>query len=115
MTFTKKELFEKTRLLWPDSVDLNGQYFGEIFITGGEVLNEIYQKIESSLDKNDHWMQISCWSFHQAIEKPVGDSALISILNDVSYEVYEKMMLENLNGDECWQAELKIYGSLESD
>lgn len=114
MTFTRKELFEKTRSLWPESIDLNGHYIGENLVKGGQILNELYSQIESSIDEEDHWMQISCWSFHQAIEKP-STSSLISILNDVSYVEYEKMMLENLSGDDCWLEELSIYQSLDSD
>ncbi|MEG3768910.1 hypothetical protein [Alteromonas sp. 14N.309.X.WAT.G.H12] len=113
MLFTRKSLFEKTRKLWPDKINLNGQYFGRSLVTGGQVLNEIYHQIESSLNENDHWMQLSCWSFHQAIEKPDNLTTIINI-DDIAYESYEKMMLENLNGDDCWEEERKIYESLKS-
>lgn len=110
--FTKKDLFNRTKKLWPLEINLSGQSFDDRFVKGGQVLNEIYYRIESSLDENDDWMQISSWAFHQALSVTFrGESGGISI-DEVSFELYERMMLENLNGDECWQAELKIYETL---
>jgi len=109
---SRRELFEKTKKLWPAEIDTSEHTIDGVLIKGGQIENEIYNKIESSLDKNNHWMQISCWSLHQAIIVPNSDVPVIIFMKDVSFDCYQQMMLQNLNGDECWKFEFDIYRNL---
>ena len=109
----KAELFKRTQALWPKSVDLTQSSSGIIEgVTLAQLLNELYYSIEGTIDENDHWMQIAIWAYYQAIPKKTLDELLIVSPWDVSFEDFDKMMFQNLNGDECWVKERKIWNGI---
>lgn len=115
MTVNKKILFDKTRALWPKFIDKEValEHSGS-----AQILNELRYKIEASISEDDHWMQISVWSYHQALwayllqsvnsTKSNKEIAELS-LHDVEFDEFDRMMIQNLNGDDCWAEERKIY------
>lgn len=111
---SRKELFLKTRALWPEEIKLSGDYVDGKFFYGGNLLNALYHRIDSTIEEGDEWLSVSIWAFHQALPDPEQSAYEYHVINicDVSYELYQEKMLDNLRGDPCWEQELKIYENL---
>ena len=113
--FSRKELFYKTMSMWPDSINL---HVDDRDGKGGkrqQLLNEIYDRIESSLGQTDELTLLSSWAFHQAISSTAVGVDVFFCAEKVPYELYEQKMFENLRGDDCWKFELDIYFKLQTD
>jgi hypothetical protein len=108
----RKELFFKTRQFWPVEISIEDNVFSDENAKNQDLLNSIYKNIEASIEQGDDWLQVSIWAFHQALSLFIKDKAAPIFVNEVDYSVYETMMFENLNGDECWRSELEIYNAL---
>jgi hypothetical protein len=100
----RKELFFITRQFWPVEISIEDNFSSDE--------NAKNQGLLTSIEQDDDWLQVSIWAFHQALSLFIEDKAATIFVNDVDYSVYEKMMFENLNGDECWRSELEIYNAL---
>jgi hypothetical protein len=118
MINSKRELFENARSRWPEEMQiLDIQPIILSCIYTKPCLNEIYRKIEKSMDISDDWNQVSAWAFHQALDK-LGrykyrnSSDRILRPKDVSFKSFNTMMMRNLAkdkwGDE-WKNEREIY------
>lgn len=109
MTLNKQELFERTRVLWPDVIDLVGVSESVSHSDVAQLLNEIYRQIESKIDEDDHWMQIAIWAYHQSISEVSVTRGFKVYPRHVDFLDFDRMMIQNLKGDECWEHEKRIY------
>ena len=114
MAFNKVDLFEKTKALWPAQIDLSVMVINGRHVKGGQILVELYNRLESSFDENDHWNQIAIWAFYQCIwpfssDYSEDDASIVLLIEDVTFEKFDEKMRENLLGDDCWKDEREIY------
>lgn len=109
MTLNKQELFERTRMLWPEVIDLPSVSESGSRSDVAQLLHEIYRQNESKFDENDHWMQLAIWAYHQSISKAYVENDFKVYPRDVDFSDFDQMMIQNLKGDECWEHERKIY------
>lgn len=107
MTLNKQELFERIRMLWPDVIDLGSESSSPSPVT--QLLNKIYRQIESKIDDDDHWMQIAIWAYYQSISEISVTKGFKVYPRNVDFLEFDRMMIQNLKGDECWEHERKIY------
>ncbi|WP_054114276.1 hypothetical protein [Marinagarivorans algicola] len=110
MTINKKKLFDKTQALWPKVLKQDTLLAQSSL---AQVLNDLYYRIEASISENDHWMQISIWAYYQALPKESNGEITDFSPHDVDFDEFDRMMVQNLNGDECWAEERNIYLSSE--
>ena len=104
MAIDKDTLFQTTVALWPEPVDLSN---------GLQVLHDVYCKNEQAFPVDDNWRQVALWSFHQILwgnakrALAAGRSTIFPGL--VRAKTFDKWMLLNLSGHECWSAERAEY------
>ncbi|CAM2871596.1 hypothetical protein [Pseudoalteromonas distincta] len=109
---SRKELFLKSKELWPTDINIGGELIEGQHLKGQDLLNCMYQQIESTIDLSDDWGQVSSWAFHQALTIYSRDRDSKFTKEDVPFSIYDQMMLENLSGDDCWADEFKAYNLL---
>lgn len=104
MSIDKSALFESTKALWPEAVNV----FGDPNAT-----NLIYQANEKAFPADDDWRQLALWSFHQALsihEKRALAKGIGNIYpREVTFGEFDKWMRSNLNGADCWSNERAKY------
>ena len=99
MAFNKVDLFEKTKALWPAQIDLGGMVINGRHVKGGQILVELYNRLETSFDEDDHWNQIAIWAFHQSIwpfssDYSEDDAARVLLIGDVTFEMFDEKVRE---------------------
>jgi long-subunit acyl-CoA synthetase (AMP-forming) len=107
MSLNKQELFERIRMLWPDVIELKSEGFSTTSVP--QLLNKIYRQIESEIDKDDHWTQIAIWAYYQSISEISVTKGFKVYPREVDFFEFDRMMIQNLKGDECWEHEKRIY------
>ncbi len=107
MTIDKYALFETTKALWPETVNVSGH---------PNALNEIYYRHESAFSQDDDWHQLALWSFHQALsaheQRYSAKGMPIIYPREVTFFEFDKWMRFNL-GDNCWSSERVEYENSE--
>jgi hypothetical protein len=106
MTIDKKDLFERTQALWPKVLEPDASLKRSSL---AQVLNKLYHEIEASVEEDDHWLQIAVWSYYQALSTEFDRELTEFSLHRVDFDDFDRMMLENLKGDKCWDEEREIY------
>jgi hypothetical protein len=106
MTIDKKDLFERTQALWPKVLEPDASLKRSSL---AQVLNKLYHEIEASVEEDDHWLQIAVWSYYQALSTEFDRELTEFSLHRVDFDDFDRMMLENLKGDKCWDKEREIY------
>jgi len=106
-----RQLFERVRSSWPDSINLKSDAnSSEGDAIWGVV--DCYDSLESKL-ADDDWLAIGAWSFHQALTELARlklQSGMKTVNPaDVSFEAFDANMLENL-ADDTWSEERTRYG-----
>ena len=99
MAIDKSDLFESTKALWPETLDLPAT----------DAANYIYWANERTLPVDDNWRQVALWAFHQGL----ADLEKDAIANGVSkisprnldFSTFDKWMRFNLEGDDEWATE----------
>jgi len=104
------DLFNRVAVLWPSRLSLgNASLQGE----GGFLcweLNEKFEEIEQEHCVADEWLDLACWSFHQALWVAARDSfkggKTTVDRSDVTLALFDQFLRRNLE-DESW-AHLQI-------
>ena len=114
MAIEKTKLFEQTRERWPLTVHVlptNGVPCFEAVPS----LVDVYRTIEVSCEPEgewraeDEWIGIANWSFHQALWALAESSSQRHLhREEVTFEMFDKCMRENLSED-CWKVERLEY------
>ncbi len=110
------DLFQRIADEWPASVDISKPESSP----GGGIwfpsLAKIWHEVEDSIDHTeDHWGNIACWAFYQAISSHA--SALhaqgfqLLEVNSVPLEIFHDRVTKNLNSD-GWENERGAYRGL---
>ena len=99
-------LFENIKKYWPSELIVDVNITDEI--------NKLYWDVYSKIDhKKEHWLEVSAWSFHQALckfkEAEVANGKTVIQISNMPMELFNTQMLFNLGGDDCWKQELKEY------
>ncbi|MFN3228299.1 MAG: hypothetical protein ACK41P_00425 [Asticcacaulis sp.] len=112
MKFDKITLFEKTKALWPEEVrteELSEYGLPEF----GDLFNEIYWRLESSVDDADEWLKLSIWSYHQALgeckKTAIESYSFVVNTRSVEFSRWDHFMLFNMEGEDLWSDYLKVY------
>ena len=99
-------LFKIVKGYWPSEivVDMNLQ----------DQINKLYWGVDSKIDhQKEHWLNLSAWSFHQALCKfkdvEVANGNLTIRISNIPIELFNDQMLFNLGGDDCWENEREEY------
>lgn len=111
MPINKRGLFERAKALWPEMIDLEGMSRRGECADAEQVLVELYCKVEASIEESDHWMQIAIWAFHQAISESAIKENTKVYPRCVGFEDFDHMMIENLQGDDCWIDERREWAA----
>jgi len=110
----KLKLFEETKNLWPNIITYDGMEINEESISGLQILNVLHHNIKNKFDDLDDWTSLTIWAFHQALwvysKNELKQRRLKVCTNDVTFEMFEHWMQENLC-DDFWKAERKVYNS----
>lgn len=105
MAIDKIALFETTKALWPETVNVTENL---------SATYEIYRANEQAFPQDDDWRQLSLWAFHQAIqnhERRAVAKGLPLHPHEITFEEFDRWMRKNLNGDDCWLDERAEYES----
>ena len=104
MTVNRVALFEVTKSLWPETINLTQDPAGT---------HDIYWTLEKSVRSDDDWQQIAMWSFHQAFGELEQQASIdrVSVISPhaVSFADFDRCMRGNLAGDKCWAAERVLW------
>ena len=99
MAIDKHDLFESTKSLWPETVELSAR----------DATNRVYWMNESAFSLGDNWRQIALWAFHQGVaeleERAIADGVSTISPHDIEFSTFDKWMRFNLEGDDGWAAE----------
>ena len=73
------------------------------------MLYDLYRDIEAAIDDADDWMELAIWAYHQSIPKygQIEGSKLQP--RSVGFKDFNRNMIENLMGDDCWVYERNVY------
>ncbi len=106
MAVDPKALFLRARSLWPDKIDLGRRPVSGLVVEGGQILIDLYEAIDASVDVEDEWLQLAAWAFHQALwgankrtTRPDG----FLYTADVSFSDFDDFVKFNLSND-SWAA-----------
>jgi len=99
----KENLLETVKSLWPDRMDLSAD---------PDVLNRVYWANESAHPREDDWLQLAMWAFHQAPNEHA-DAARqrampIIAPSEIGLNTFDKWMRANLDS-EHWARERNQY------
>lgn len=105
-----RQLFERVRTSWPNSIILKGDASSSEEDPIWSVVH-CYDSLEPKF-ADDDWLVIGAWSFHQALSELARlkiQSGLEAVNPaDVSFEAFDANMRENL-ADETWAEERSRY------
>ena len=108
MAIEKLKLLERTRERWPTNVRVCPRD-GVPCFEADPSLVDLYRAIEAACEPKgdwtaeDEWTKLANWSFHQALWAIAERSGERQIYRDeVTFEMFDKYMKENLSGDDCW-------------
>ena len=98
-------LFDKVRGYWPEQVDINRE--------SREIMTNFYWQLDSTIDhEKDHWLNIGCWAYHQALDTYMREqrkAGRVSVKpSEVPMSLFNKQMLFNLQED-SWEKERALY------
>ncbi|MCH4891850.1 hypothetical protein GO308_01840 [Sphingomonas sp. SFZ2018-12] len=115
MALEKIKLFERTRDRWPLNVHIRPKD-GVPCFEANPCLVDVYRNIEADCEPTedwtpeDEWTNLANWAFHQALCLIAESSEEGQLRRDqVTFEMFDKCMKENLWGDDCWIAERVEY------
>ncbi|MET0239396.1 MAG: hypothetical protein ABW184_05810 [Sphingobium sp.] len=103
MTIDKIALFEITKALWPEVVQVSDN---------PNATYDIYRANEGAFSLDDDWRQLAIWSFHQALahhERQALAKGVPLHPNGVTFDEFDAWMRANLNGHDCWLEERAEY------
>lgn len=103
MTIDKIALFETTKVLWPEVVQVSDN---------ANATYDIYRKNEGAFSLDDDWRQLALWAFHQALadhERQALVKRVPLYPHGVTFDEFDAWMRANLNGDDCWLDERSEY------
>lgn len=115
MQLSKDNLYLSAKCRWPSSFSINYNSSTNYSVDVSPSDLDVYKEIEKSIDVDDDWAHISAWSFHQAlgmaIKRAAESGAKYVKTDDVLFDDFHKMMMENLS-HESWFKEFSIYSGL---
>lgn len=103
MAIDKITLFETTKALWPETVNVSDN---------PSAAYEIYRAKEQAFPQDDEWRQRGLWAFHQALqdhERRAMAKGLPLRPGEIAFAEFDTRMRTNLNGDDCWLDEQAEY------
>ena len=107
-----EELFARTRVLWPELINLNCEVGAQIDDIAIWPLVQVYDQIESRIG-NDEWLSLAAWAFSQALhgraKQAIAYGSPHLFPNSVTFEEFDHWMRRNL-ADDSWATLRDEYG-----
>ncbi len=99
VAINKRDLFESTKALWPETINLSEP----------NAANNIYWLLEGAFPAGDNWRHVAMWAFHQALSEletqAVADGVSTISPHSLEYSAFDRWMRFNLEGDDGWATE----------